>query len=169
MQTETWEIIVRMLLSILLGGLIGWERERASKPAGIRTHALVSLGSCMFMLIATEGARVWGLTSGVDPTRLAQGLATGVGFLGAGAIIQSGFSVHGLTTAATIWLVCAAGAAVGSGMWEIGLEGMVLALVVLRGLAFLDRVAGRQRGGNGHGQEPPADADSDDDPNFPPR
>ncbi len=141
------EITVRLLVSTFLGLVIGWERESAGKPAGLRTHALVSLGSCMFMLLATEGPKVWGLTMNVDPTRLAQGLATGVGFLGAGAIIQSGFSVHGLTTAATIWLVCAGGAAVGGGLWEIGLEGTVIALVVLRGLAFLDRLSVRSRGG----------------------
>ena len=145
------EILARLGISTLLGLLIGWERESAKKPAGLRTHALVSLGSCMFMLIATEGPRVWGLTT-VDPTRLAQGVATGVGFLGAGAIIQSGVNVHGLTTAATIWVVCAAGASVGAGMKEIGVVGSVIGLIVLRGLAFLDTLAMRAR----RDKEPPA-------------
>ena len=137
------EIFVRLLVSTVLGLIIGWERESAGKPAGLRTHALVALGSCGFMLIATEGPKVWHMTASVDPTRLAQGVATGVGFLGAGAIIQSGFSVHGLTTAATIWLVCATGAAVGTGLWEIGLETTLIGLVVLRGLAFLDVLSAR--------------------------
>jgi putative Mg2+ transporter-C (MgtC) family protein len=79
----------------------------------------------------------------VDPTRLAQGVVTGVGFLGAGAIIQSGMSVQGLTTAATIWLVCAVGASVGGGLWQIGVVGAIIALVLLRGLSFLDRAANK--------------------------
>ena len=135
------EIYLRLIISSILGVAIGLERESAGKPAGIRTHALVSLGSCMFLLIATEGPKIWHLTSVVDPTRLAQGVVTGVGFLGAGAIIQSGLSVHGLTTAASIWLVCASGASVGAGLWEIGVSGTVLALLVLRGLGFLERAA----------------------------
>jgi putative Mg2+ transporter-C (MgtC) family protein len=153
MHDEIWVILGRLLLSILFGGLVGWERERANKPAGIRTHALVSLGSCMFLLIATEGPRLWvrthgpALTFSVDPTRLAQGVVTGVGFLGAGAIMQSGFSVHGLTTAATIWLVCAAGASVGSGLWELGLAGTICALLVLRGMRFLERSSSKFRRG----------------------
>jgi len=148
---EWWVILGRLFLSIVLGGVVGWEREHAQKPAGIRTHALVSLGSCMFLLIATEGPRLWQVTHGsvlnfsVDPTRLAQGVVTGVGFLGAGAIMQSGFSVHGLTTAATIWLVCAAGASVGSGLWQLGVAGTVFALLVLRGMRFLETAARKQR------------------------
>ena len=137
------EIFVRLLVSALLGVLIGLERESAGKPAGLRTHSLVSLGSCMFMLLAIEGPKVWGLASVVDPTRLAQGVVTGVGFLGAGAIIQSGMSVQGLTTAATIWLVCAVGAAVGGGLWQIAVVGTVMALLVLRGLIFLERAAAK--------------------------
>ena len=137
------EIFTRLLVSAVLGVLIGLERESAGKPAGLRTHSLVSLGSCMFMLLAIEGPKVWGLTATVDPTRLAQGVVTGVGFLGAGAIIQSGMSVQGLTTAATIWLVCAVGAAVGGGLWQIAVVGTVLALIVLRGLIFLERAAAK--------------------------
>jgi putative Mg2+ transporter-C (MgtC) family protein len=162
MQSEIWQILLRLFLSIVFGGLVGLERERANKPAGIRTHALVSLGSCMFLLIATEGPRLWirthgaALTFSVDPTRLAQGVVTGVGFLGAGAIMQSGFSVHGLTTAATIWLVCAAGASVGAGLWELGLAGTVFALLVLRGMMFLERSGVRHRPGGG---EPPPPED----------
>ncbi|MBI5836275.1 MAG: MgtC/SapB family protein [Candidatus Eisenbacteria bacterium] len=160
MFADFWEITWPLLLSIFLGGLVGWERERANKPAGIRTHALVSLGSCMFLLIATEGPRLWvrhhnlSMQFSVDPTRLAQGVVTGVGFLGAGAIMQSGFSVHGLTTAATIWLVCAAGASVGSGLWELGLSGTVCALIVLRGMRFLERPGSRKTHANG-GTAPP--------------
>jgi putative Mg2+ transporter-C (MgtC) family protein len=160
MHGEFWVILGRLLLSILFGGLVGWERERANKPAGIRTHALVSLGSCMFMLIAVEGPRLWVRAHGtelnftVDPTRLAQGVVTGVGFLGAGAIMQSGFSVHGLTTAATIWLVCAAGASVGSGLWQIGLAGTICALVVLRGMLFLERTGSKRRRGSADAPPP---------------
>ena len=135
------EIFVRLIVSAALGVLVGLERESAGKPAGIRTHALVSLGSCMFMLLAIEGPKVWGTTALVDPTRLAQGVVTGVGFLGAGAIIQSGTSVQGLTTAATIWLVCAVGATVGGGLWQIGGVGALVALILLRGLSFLERAA----------------------------
>ncbi len=135
------EIFIRILVASVLGTIIGLERESAGKPAGIRTHALVCLGSCMFMLIAIEGPKQWGLSSLVDPTRLAQGVVTGVGFLGAGAIMQSGMSVQGLTTAATIWLVCAVGVSVGAGLWQLGVAGTLLALFVLRGLAVLERAA----------------------------
>ncbi len=162
MMSDFWVISGRLLLSILFGGLVGWERERANKPAGIRTHALVSLGSCMFLLIAIEGPKLWLRVHGpalqfqVDPTRLAQGVVTGVGFLGAGAIMQSGFSVHGLTTAATIWLVCAAGASVGSGLWDLGLAGTVCALVVLRGMRFMER-PGRHARAEGPSRPPALD------------
>src|SRR5919108_2868292 len=105
----TAEIIGRLLLASLLGGLIGLEREVHGRPAGFRTHLLVSLGACLFVATSLEFYRLYGNFSGigpvgVDPGRVAAQVVVGIGFIGAGAIIREGSSIRGLTTAACLWI-----------------------------------------------------------------
>ncbi len=128
MPTEV-EIILRLLLAAALGTVIGFQRERAKKPAGMRTHILICLGSALFTVVSIYG---FGST-GVDASRVAAAVVTGIGFLGAGAIIhpRSGGIVAGLTTAASIWMVAAIGLAAGTGMYLIATVATVIALIVL--------------------------------------
>jgi len=110
LPTLNWdESLLRLALAALLGGLIGFEREMREREAGLRTHLLVSLGSALFTIVGAYGFHAF-LDSGAnvvraDPTRIAAQIVTGIGFLGAGAIIRQGLSVRGLTTAATLWVV----------------------------------------------------------------
>src|SRR6185295_5857357 len=106
----------RLCLAGLLGGLVGLEREISSQPAGLRTHMIVALGSCLIMLVSIHMSDLNGTKA--DPGRIAAQVVAGVGFLGAGAIMRSGLSVRGLTTAACLWTVAAIGLAVGCGFWR---------------------------------------------------
>jgi putative Mg2+ transporter-C (MgtC) family protein len=125
MPTEL-EMILRILLAAVLGAIIGFQREHAGKAAGIRTHSLICLGSALFSVVSDLGF------IGADPSRIAAGVVTGIGFLGAGAIIhREGGLVGGLTTAATIWAVAAIGLAAGIGMYIIATVASVIVLVVL--------------------------------------
>ena len=112
-------IALRLLGSVLVGGLIGLERSYHGRPAGFRTHTLVCLSTCLLMLVTVYEPHWFPEVSQgrvtIDPTRLAQGIMTGIGFLGAGAIIKEGLSVRGLTTAASIWITAAIGILVGIG------------------------------------------------------
>lgn len=118
MYIEQWEIALRLLLAVVLGGLIGFERERHNRPAGFRTHILVCAGSALLMMVSAYGFSGQ-LGSGYisDPGRIAAGVVTGIGFLGAGTILQQRGSVRGLTTAATIWVVSGVGLAAGIGFY----------------------------------------------------
>ena len=109
---QVTRIVLRLSIAALLGGILGYERERQGKAAGVRTHMLVSLGAALFVLVPQQAG-----VSGADMTRVIQGVVAGVGFLGAGAIIKGGAeeSVKGLTTAAGIWLTAAIGIACGLG------------------------------------------------------
>lgn len=129
----TWPVIVRMLLALLLGGLIGLEREKRNQAAGLRTHMLVSLGASLVMLISVYGFPDLSSSSQaqVDVARIAAQVVSGVGFLGAGTIIRNGMSVKGLTTAASLWVSAAIGLACGSGFYSVALGGCGLALVAL--------------------------------------
>jgi len=121
------EMALRLLLAAALGAIIGYQRERAGKPAGLRTHMLISIGSALFTV-----ASVSGFTGTVDPTRIAAGIVTGIGFLGAGAILhREGGIVAGLTTAATIWVSAAIGLAAGAGQYLISTVATGLVLIVL--------------------------------------
>ena len=130
------ELVLRLLLAAFLAGAIGLEREVRDQPAGFRTHMLVSLGACLFAVISAYG---WvpfteenpGVLVRVDPTRIAAQIVTGIGFLGAGAILRSGMSVRGLTTAASLWVVAAIGAAIGLGSYVVGAATAVIALLTL--------------------------------------
>jgi len=136
LPTLNWdEALLRLALAGVLGGLIGLERELRERGAGLRTHLLVSVGAALFTI---AGAYGFGGVR-VDPTRVAAQIVTGVGFLGAGAIIRQGFSVRGLTTAATLWVVAAVGLAAGAGYYSgavITTALVLLALWPLRILAF---------------------------------
>ncbi len=127
----------RLLLAVALGAVIGFERFMDGKPAGLRTHTLVCLGSAAFVIVSENVRRTLGGPD-LDPMRVAAGIVTGIGFLGAGSIIQSGGSVHGLTTAATIWVVSAIGVAVGVGSIELALWLTALAFLVLQGFRWIE-------------------------------
>jgi putative Mg2+ transporter-C (MgtC) family protein len=121
-------IIVRLLAATLFGAVIGFQRERTGKPAGLRTHTLVSLGAALFVLAPLEGGM------GSDGlSRVIQGLATGIGFIGGGAILKlhEQREIEGLTTAAGIWMTAAIGVAVGLGRLPLALMSVILALIIL--------------------------------------
>jgi putative Mg2+ transporter-C (MgtC) family protein len=120
----------RLVLAVVLGGILGWDRERRDKPAGLRTHMLVSLGSASFVGL-TVGLRTEAGGDVIDPTRVLQGVVGGLGFLGAGTIIQGRGQVSGLTTAASVWVVGAVGAAAGLGAYVIAVGTALLAVPVL--------------------------------------
>ncbi|KGT93434.1 MgtC/SapB family protein [Erwinia sp. S63] len=127
------DMLIRIALAGILGGLIGLERQMRAKEAGLRTHILVGIGSAMFMLVSKYGFADM-LDSdhvALDPSRIAAQVVSGMGFLGAGTIIIQKQVVKGLTTAAGLWVTAAIGLVIGSGMYEIGIYGTVLALVVL--------------------------------------
>jgi len=131
------EAVVRLVVAAVLGAVVGVERELREREAGIRTHLLVALGSCLFTLAGAYGFHDFG--SKVDPTRVAAQIVTGIGFLGAGAIIREGISVRGLTTAASLWIVAAIGMAAGAGYYWPAVAGSLLtvfALWPLRTLAY---------------------------------
>jgi putative Mg2+ transporter-C (MgtC) family protein len=136
LPTLNWdESLLRLALAAALGGLIGVEREIREREAGLRTHMLVALGSALFTIVSAYGFHAF-LASGqsvvrADPTRIAAQIVTGIGFLGAGAIIRQGLSVRGLTTAATLWVVAAIGLAAGAGYYSAAVITTALVLVSL--------------------------------------
>ena len=135
------EVLARLALAATLGAAIGFERELREREAGLRTHLLVCLGSALFTIVSAYGFHEF-LTSGgavvrTDPTRIAAQIVTGIGFLGAGAIIRQGISVRGLTTAATLWVAAAIGMAAGAGYYSGAVLGTVLTLVALGPLRLL--------------------------------
>src|SRR5229473_5893905 len=128
-------IIARIMAALLIGGLIGFERTFHGRPAGFRTHALVSVASALLMLVTVYQAD-WMTaapldTIRTDPTRMAQGIMTGIGFLGAGVIFKEGLTVRGLTTAASIWITAAIGILVGVGFYLPAIVGSIATLIVL--------------------------------------
>lgn len=128
-----WEIVIRVAVAAGLGGAIGIERELRDREAGFRTHLLVSVGAALFTLVSAYAWRDFTFGHGVtfDPTRIAAQIVTGIGFLGAGAIIRQGVSVRGLTTAATLWVVAAIGMASGAGYYTAAAITTVVVLVSL--------------------------------------
>jgi putative Mg2+ transporter-C (MgtC) family protein len=146
---ELWEGLLRLLLSALLAGAIGIERELREQEAGLRTHMLVCVGATMFMLVGVYGWTDYPLGNDigvvVDPSRVASYVVSGIGFLGAGAIIRHGINVRGLTTAASLWVVAAIGVAVGAGMYELSVATTALVILALWPLAQAKNLlAGRQ-------------------------
>ena len=120
---KSWR--VQLLLAAILGGAIGYERRQAEKPAGVRMLSLVSIGAALFTLISINGFGIG------DSARVAAQVVTGIGFLGAGTILRSGVNVHGLTTAASIWLTAAVGMAIGAGMYIVGATAAIVGLLML--------------------------------------
>lgn len=120
---------LRTLLSMFIGGLIGWERESVHRPAGLRTHMLVAVGSCIIMQIGTYLSTTLALDT--DPTRLGAQVISGMGFLGAGTILKEGATIRGLTTAASLWAVACLGLAVGSGAYTIAIIGFIAVILIL--------------------------------------
>jgi len=125
----TFEVIIRLLFSVLFAGIVGFEREVTGKPAGLRTHALVSMGACLFTVASFY---VCPETLNFDASRIAAGVVTGIGFIGAGSIIASRGHVRGITTAASLWLVAAIGLVVGMGGYIIAFIASVFSFVLLR-------------------------------------
>lgn len=140
-----WHKIALMLLQMFVAmscaGVIGFEREMKKRYAGLRTHMLVALGSCIFMQIAMDlFLQHHDLVNGLaDPTRIAQGVIQGIGFLGAGAIMHSTTQVTGLTTAASVWVAAGLGLAAGCGRFEIAILGSLLSFLVLGALRSVEK------------------------------
>ena len=131
------EIIIRLLLGTLFGGVIGFERQVHGRPAGFRTHILVCIAAVLIMLVSEYYQYLSGIDPAyirIDPGRIAAGALAGVGFIGAGVVLKSGLSIQGLTTAACIWVVSAIGLAIGSGLY---LAGAVTFGITIFSLAFL--------------------------------
>ena len=135
------ELLLRLVLAAALGAAIGIERELRQKAAGLRTNILIALGSALFTVVSLELAQVGG-----TPDRIAAQIVTGIGFLGAGSILRSGRSVHGMTTAATIWVNAAVGMAAGAGLYMIASVSTVITLIVLVILPFAERHLDRYAG-----------------------
>jgi len=127
---------IRLLIALLVGGVVGLEREFAGKPAGLRTNILMCVGSSLIMIISLEVASH--ASSIADPGRIAAQVVTGVGFLCAGTIMRSRFSVSGLTTAATIWVLSALGLAIGAGYILLAVAGAVLITITLVGIRYVE-------------------------------
>lgn len=139
----TSELIARLALAAVLGAVLGYERESRSKTAGLRTHTLVALGSATFTVAGSAGFS----TGNVDPSRLAAGVITGIGFIGAGTILRSGLHVTGLTTAATLWMAGALGVAAAAGLYTVSITAGAIALasLVILGSIRPSRLWGHRR------------------------
>jgi len=135
-MTPEWEYALRLVLAGLVGALIGWEREVRGKPAGLRTLMLVSLSSAVYVAAAEQAALRRG--EAVDAGRLMSGIAQGIGFLGAGAILQARGEVRWLTTAASLWAAAALGMAIGLGMYSIALMGAFLVFATLKWVVLVE-------------------------------
>jgi putative Mg2+ transporter-C (MgtC) family protein len=144
---ELLAVTLRLVSAVIAGAVIGWEREAKDKPAGLRTHILVSLGAAIFVLIPI-------LTGDISKSpdalsRTIQGIATGIGFLGAGEILhlsqsRTKYRIRGLTSAAAIWISAALGLAAGCGLWHLSLIGALLSLIILRILKIVERYHRRE-------------------------
>jgi putative Mg2+ transporter-C (MgtC) family protein len=142
--TNQIDLALRLTVGLVLGAAVGFERELRSQPAGFRTHSVVALGSAIFTVVSAYAFA----GPGSDPTRIAAQIVTGIGFIGAGTILQSRGHIRGLTTAASLWAVAGIGMAAGAALYGVALVGTLLILIVL---LVLDRVEdyARQRIGLG--------------------
>jgi len=132
--------VLRIFIAVLLGGVIGWEREHVSRPAGLRTHILVCVGSALVMLTSKYVSEAYHLES-LDLTRMGAQVISGIGFLGAGTIIKEGLSVKGLTTAASLWAISTVGVAVGAGFYAGAIAATLMIFLVLQ---FLKKLTQRK-------------------------
>ena len=153
------DLLLRLVIGLVLGAIVGWEREMQRMPAGFRTHALVGLGAALFTVVsafAFSGANA-------DPTRIAAQIVTGIGFLGGGVILHHGGNVRGLTTAASLWSVAAIGMASGAALYLVAVGGTVLAIVALELFQRLENALKRsQRAGSGRERDNGDDIELDD-------
>jgi putative Mg2+ transporter-C (MgtC) family protein len=134
-----WELIARLLLAAALGSVVGWERERLQWAAGLRTHMLVAVGSCLMIVVSAYGfSAVLGPRVILDPSRVAAQVVSGIGFLGAGSIILRNEAIKGLTTAASVWAVAGVGLAAGAGLYTAAVAATIIVLVILAGLKPLE-------------------------------
>lgn len=134
MDLTEWESLIRLGLAAVLGGIIGYERETLDKSAGLRTHMLVSLGAALFMvasILIVQDFTEANTESRLDPTRIGSTIVTGIGFLGGGIIFRQEDRVHGLTTAAGLWVAAAIGLSCGAGYYIIASGSAVLTIVIL--------------------------------------
>jgi len=130
-----WELVSRLVLAAGLGSVVGWERERLQWAAGLRTHMLVSVGSCLMIIVSAYGfSSVLGPRVVLDPSRVAAQVVSGIGFLGAGSIILRNEAIKGLTTAASVWAVAGVGLATGAGLYTAAVTATVIILVILAAL-----------------------------------
>jgi putative Mg2+ transporter-C (MgtC) family protein len=130
-----WEIAIRLLIAAVLGGAVGFERERDNQPAGLRTHMILVIGATLAMCLSINIA----VTYNGDPARLAAQVISGIGFLGAGAILRYGFNVKGLTTATTLWSMAIVGLSVGYGYYLIGVITTIIMLITLTLINIIEK------------------------------
>ena len=141
-EINTGQAIFKLVISMLLGAVVGYERKRKGQPAGLRTFSLIAMGACLAMLVSIYICQEYiGLKNG-DPGRISAQVITGIGFLGAGAIIQAKGSVRGLTTAAGIWMASIIGLAVGVGLYTLSIVATLLILFILVQLENLEHKLG---------------------------
>ncbi len=143
MMVPPLEILIRLGTSVVLGSIIGYERGRHDHPAGLRTNTLVSLAATLFMILSAHALHADqpihpGVSISFDPTRIASYVVAGIGFLGGGAIVRTGLTVKGLTTAASLWLVTAIGLSVGAGLYFLAISGTVIGFAVLSGFRTIE-------------------------------
>ena len=152
------ELAMRLGVGLVLGAVIGFERELHRQPAGFRTHSLVALGSALFTIVSAYGFA----GSTVDPTRIAAQIVSGIGFIGAGTILRHRGNIRGLTTAASLWSVAAIGMAAGAGMLAMAAIGTTLILVVLSVLDRIEELVKRRIGIEPHAPDADVDGAADD-------
>ncbi|MGI6621021.1 MAG: MgtC/SapB family protein [Bacillota bacterium] len=141
-----WSVVLRLLLAMFLGGVIGLERELVNRPAGFRTHTLVCLGSALIMVISEALFQRYHHLANLDPARLGAAVVSGIGFLGAGTIMKDGHRIEGLTTAASLWVVGCIGLAIGAGLYAGGIVAFALVSVTLVSLRRLERLFFKKKG-----------------------
>lgn len=140
MHISSGEVLLRLVVATLVAGAIGLDRERHERSAGLRTHALVGLAACLFTIVSAFGfSDALGFHVTLDPSRVAAQVASGIGFIGAGAIIMRKQMVHGLTTAASIWTVAALGMAAGCGLYIAAITATFIALLLLLAVKMLEK------------------------------
>ncbi|NMA85548.1 MAG: MgtC/SapB family protein [Epulopiscium sp.] len=125
------ETVIRLLLACIIGGVIGFEREKSHRPAGFRTHLIVCMGSCLIMLTSHHMFYRFHMFTNADPARLSQGVISGIGFLGAGTIMREGNNIKGLTTAASIWGISCIGLSMGAGLYGLSFAAGLLQMIIL--------------------------------------
>lgn len=139
-MTSYVDVLIRLLLAAFLGGVVGIERESLNRPAGLRTHVLVCVGSALIMIVSLDMYNLYSGTAQADPGRIAAQVVSGIGFLGAGTILRDGMTIRGLTTAASLWAIAGIGLATGLGLFIPAAMASAIILLTLVLLSRLERV-----------------------------